>query len=40
MSQDSVPMPRTYTGGARRTGSGEPVATCDAATLVAKERTP
>jgi hypothetical protein len=42
MSQDSVPMPRTCTctGGARQTGSGEPIATCGAATLVAMERTP
>jgi hypothetical protein len=40
MSQDSVPMLRSYTGGAWRTGSGEPVATYDAATLFATERTP
>jgi hypothetical protein len=40
MSQDSVPALRTCTGGAWRTGSGESVASYDAATLVAKERTP
>lgn len=40
MSQDSVPMLRSYTGGAWRTGSGESVVTYDAATLVADERTP
>lgn len=38
MSQDSVP--RSYAGGARRTGSGESVAKYDALTLVAKEWTP
>jgi hypothetical protein len=40
MSQESVPMLRSYTGGAWRTGSGESVATYDVLTLVAKERTP